>query len=404
MRRSRRAPSPRWTVLAVALAVQTAISLVAAAMPVLLPFVKDEFHLTFAQAGLVVNFSFMGGFLTIALAGLAVDSLGDRFVLVLGGLLTGGVAMVSALVGNFWILLPVLVLMGAGIAMPTPAGSIAVRNAFPLRLRGSVMSIRQTGIPLGAFFAALILPPVAILGGWRAAMALAGALSIFVALAALAIYRTTGRPEPVAGEVRGLRNVMNRDSLVAATAGILLVASQMSIVTYLVAYLIHDRRLALTTAAAILAVAQLAGAGGRILWGVVSDRLLGGSRRTALLLAAATGAAGSLTLALLPVSTPLPVLVAAILISSMGAVGWNGVQISFLSELARPGTEGRNVGLALMIQQPGILVGPFLFGLVIDLAGSFRPAWLLMTGFLLTAMAVMAATHERPRAFDRQVA
>ena len=403
MRRTR-GPSPRWTVLAVALAVQTATSLVAAGMPVLLPFVKDEFRLSFAQAGLVANFSFVGGFLVIALAGLAVDALGDRFVLVLGGVVAGTFAIAVALASSLWVLLVLLLLMGAGISMPTPAGSVAVRNAFPLRLRGSVMGIRQTGIPLGAFFAALILTPIALVGGWRVGMAVAGAIALTVALAGLVIYRSASRPAAAEGQGRGFRNAMNRDSTLAATGGIFLVAAQMSLLTYLVAFLIHDRGLSLTTAAAFLAVSQLAGAGGRILWGVVSDRLLGGSRRTALLLAAATGAAGSLVLAALPPATPLPLLAAAILACTVGAVGWNGVQISFLSELAWPGSEGRSVGVALMIQQPGILAGPFLFGLVVDATGSFRAAWLLQAGFLAAAMAIMAATRERPHQAERQVA
>ena len=365
-------------------------------MPVLLPFVKDAFHLTFAEAGLVANFSFVGGFLTIALAGLAVDSLGDRFVLVLGGVLTGVFAMAAGLVPSFWLLLLLLALMGVGIAMPTPAGSVAVRNAFPLRLRGSVMSIRQTGIPLGAFFAALLLPPIALVGGWRAGLIAAGALSVLVAIAALVVYRTAGRPQPVAGQGRGFRKVMNRDSMLAAAGGVFLVAAQMCILTYVVTFLVHDRGLQLPAAAAFLALAQLVGAGGRILWGVVSDRLLSGSRRIALILAAATGATGSLILAVLPAAAPLPLVGAALLVCTLGAVGWNGVQISFLSELARPGSQGRGVGLALMIQQPGILAGPFFFGLVVDATGSFRPAWLLLTGFLATAIAIISTTHERP--------
>ena len=287
-----RGASTRWTVLAVALGVQTATSVVAAAMAVLLPFVKDEFHLSFAEAGLVANFSFVGGFLTIALAGLAVDLLGDRFVLVLGGIIAGAMAMAVAAVSGLWLLLLLLVAMGAGVAMPTPAGSVAVRHAFPLHLRGSVMSVRQTGIPLGAFFAALILPPVALLAGWRTAMVAAGAISLLSAATALAVYRTAGRPDPVPGHGRGFRHVMTRDIGIAAVAGILLVAAQMCILTYVVTFLVHDRRLPLTAAAAFLALAQLFGAGGRILWGVVSDRLLGGSRRRALFLAAATGVAG----------------------------------------------------------------------------------------------------------------
>ncbi len=393
MRTARRA-SPRWTVLAVALAVQTAISIVAAALAVLLPFVKDEFRLTYAEAGVVVNFSFVGGFLTIALAGLVVDALGDRFVLVLGGLLAGAAAIAAAVSPNFWVLLLVLVVMGVGVATPTPAGSVAVRRAFPLRVRGMVMSIRQTGIPFGSFFAALSLPSIAIGRGWRPAMVVAGLISIVVALIALALYRSAGAVERVEGSKRGLVSVFNRDSAIASAGGVFLVAAQMSLLTYLVSYLVHDRRLSLTTAAAFLAIAQLGGAGARVLWGVVSDRLLGGSRRTTLLLAAATGAVGSLLLAALPAGAPFAVLLPAILVAAAGAVGWNGVQISYLSELAQPGTEGRNVGIGLMIQQPGILAGPFVFGLVADLTGSFRLAWVLLAAFLATAMVIVSASRE----------
>ncbi|MDQ6636161.1 MAG: MFS transporter [Candidatus Dormibacteraeota bacterium] len=342
----------------------------------------------------MVNFSFVGGFLTIALAGLVVDALGDRFVLVLGGLLAGAAAIAAAVSPNFWVLLLVLVVMGVGVATPTPAGSVAVRRAFPLRVRGMVMSIRQTGIPFGSFFAALSLPSIAIGRGWRPAMVVAGLISIVVALIALALYRSAGAVERVEGSKRGLVSVFNRDSAIASAGGVFLVAAQMSLLTYLVSYLVHDRRLSLTTAAGFLAIAQLGGAGARVLWGVVSDRLLGGSRRTALLLAAATGAVGSLLLAALPAGAPFAVLLPAILVAAAGAVGWNGVQISYLSELAQPGTEGRNVGIGLMIQQPGILAGPFVFGLVADLTGSFRLAWVLLAAFLATAMVIVSASRE----------
>jgi MFS family permease len=396
----RAAPSTRWVVLGVALAIQTSTSIVASALPVLLPLLKAEFHLTFAAAGLLSNFSFLGAFLTIAAAGWAVDALGDRFVLVLGGLVAGGAALLSAVVPSFSLILVVLLLMGAGTATSTPAGSIAVRTAFPLRMRGMVMSLRQTGIPLGGFFAALILPSIALAGGWRAAIAAAGAASIAAALVGLAIYRSGPRPVQAEGDSGSLLRVMTRDLRIAAVGGMLLVAGQMSLLTYVVTYLIHDRGLAITTAALLLALAQLGGVTGRVLWGVVSDRLLGGRRRSALLLAAGTGALASLVLSVLPGSTPLPLLVAVVVACAVGAVGWNGVQISFLSELARPGSEGRAVGLALMIQQPGILAGPFLFGLMVDLTGSFRPAWLLLAGFLGLAMLVMLAVHEPPIAIS----
>lgn len=363
----------------------------------LLPFVKAEFHLTFAQAGLLANLSFVGGFVTIAFAGWAVDALGDRVVLVVSGVVTGVAAVVCGLAPTFAVILGALLVMGAGISMSTPAGSLAVRSAFSLRLRGTVMSIRQTGIPIGAFFAAVTLPSIALSAGWRDAVVAAGAASIVVAIGGLAIYRAGPRARNGANDRWSMRQVLTRDIAIAGTGGMLLAAGQFCVLTYLVAYLIHDRGIPITIAALYLALAQLAGAIGRVLWGVVSDRLLSGSRRPALLLAGGTGAVGSLALATIPAGYPLPLTVVAILACAVGAVGWNGVQISMLSELAGPGREGRSVGLALMIQYPGILGGPFVFGLVVDTTGSFRLAWLVLAGLLGIAVLIMSAVRETPQ-------
>lgn len=135
--------------LSAALAIQTSTLAVAATLLVLLPLVKAEFHLSFAEAGVLANLPLLGGFLAIALAGWAVDAFGDRVILALGGVVTGIAAIASALAPNFLILVGALLAVGAGASMPTPAGIIAVRNAFPLRLQGMVMSLSQTGFPLG---------------------------------------------------------------------------------------------------------------------------------------------------------------------------------------------------------------------------------------------------------------
>jgi MFS-type transporter involved in bile tolerance (Atg22 family) len=125
--------------------------------------------------------------------------------------------------------------------------------------------------------------------------------------------------------------------------------------------------------------------------------MLGGSRRYAILLAGATAALGSAGLAFLPIDTPTPVLGVAVLVCAVGAIGWNGVQISLLSELAAPGAEGRAVGMGIMLQQPGMLIGPFLFGLVVDASGSFRAAWLLLVAYFVLAILVISAVREAPR-------
>jgi MFS family permease len=314
--------------------------------------------------------------------------------MVVGGILTGLAGILCAIAPSFLILLGLLLMMGVGIAMPTPAGSVAVRSAFPLHLRGMVMGVRQTGVPVGGFFAALILPSVAIAHGWQAAVAGAGGACIAIALIGLAAYGSGARMAPSETGSLSLLHVLTRDITVAAIGGFLLVGGQICLLTYLVVYLIHDRHLTITAAAFILAMAQVSGAVGRIFWGAVSDRLRSSRRRITLMLAGGTGGVAALFMAFLPNSAPLSVLVVIILICAVGSVGWNGVQNTFFSELATPGSEGRSVGLGQMIQQPGVLIGPFLFGLVVDLTGSFRPAWLLAAGMLMAATLVMSRARE----------
>lgn len=395
-RRGTTVQSGRWVVLAVALGIQAATSIIATSLAVLLPFVKADFHLTFAEAGLVVNFAYIAGFFSFALVGWAVDSYGDRTMLVIGGVLTGVAAIACGLAPSFLALLGTLVVMGVGLAMPTPAGSFAVRSAFPFRLHGMVMGLRQTAFPLGGFLAALILPPIAVRAGWRPAVVAAGSFSVVVAIACLGFYRSAQRGRVQAASHRGgLFSVLTRDLVITSIGSLFLVAGQICLITYLVAYLIRDQGLTVATAALYLALAQLAGVVGRVLWGVVSDRLLAGSRRKAMLLAAGSGALGCLAIAILPGGVPLPLLALLILICSIGTIGWNGVQISYLSELAKPGMEGRSVGLGLMIQQPGILVGPYIFGWVVDTTGAFRPAWFLLAGFLGVAVLIVSVAREK---------
>ncbi len=71
--------------------------------------------------------------------------------------------------------------------------------------------------------------------------------------------------------------------------------------------------------------------------------------------------------------------------------------LSGANEMIEPRSEGRGVGLGQMIQQPGILLGPFLFGRIVDATASFRLAWLLVAGFLLLAMLTVATVRESPQ-------
>ncbi|MEA2683714.1 MAG: hypothetical protein QOK05_2042 [Chloroflexota bacterium] len=394
------ATAGRWRILVAALLVQVAVSMGATALAVLLPFVKKEFHLSFAQAGLLSNLSFVGTFGAIVLAGWLVDEVGERLVLVFGSILTGAAAIGAAVSPTLLVMLLPVMVMGIGIATSTPAGSTAVRSAFPPRMRGTIMGVRQTGIPLGGFVAALTLPLIALAWGWREALGVAGATGIVVGAACWFAYPRFARPARrprTADQPTGWRSVLTRDVAVLGTAGFILISGQFCLVTYLITYLVQVRHTSIAFAALVLSLAQVAGAVGRIAWGVISDRVVGGRRTPVLVLAAAMAALGSLGLGLLPNDVAIPVIVLDVALFAMGSLGWNGIQVSLLSELAEPGREGRTLGAGLMFLQPGILLGPFIFGLVVDTTKSFQEAWLLLAAALIVATLVMSQARDAPR-------
>lgn len=382
--------SKRWLILGCAFAVQVAISMVATCLPVLLPYVKSEFHLTFGEAALVVNFSFFGSFLAILLAGWLVDEFGDGIVLVLGCISVGISAIACSFTPLFLVLLLFVFFIGIGTAMPLPAGTAALRRAFPLHLRGTIISVRQAGIPIGSFLAALLLPTIAIAAGWRTALLTAGAGAVFVGIFCFFLYPMAHlrQRRSVIRARLSLRPIVERDILVVGIAGMLMVMGQFVLVTFLIAYLIHDWHESIATAGLTLAIALVTGAVSRILWGTVSDRLLAGDRKRSLMLSGGTAAIGCLGLGVAPTHISLPWIVLIVLVCAIGVLGWNGVLTTWLSELAGPGAEGRTVA-------SGSLLGPLLFGLVIDYTESFRVAWVLLATILGVSILIFSRAPSR---------
>jgi predicted MFS family arabinose efflux permease len=329
-------------------------------------------------------------------AGWAVDMLGERHVLIAGGILTGLLAATSALAPGLIVLVPLLVLVGAAAATPTPAGSTAVISAFPLRDRGLVMSVRQTGVPLGGIIAALLLPPVALLAGWRQALVLAAAVAILGALVAFWMLRRVAGIERVASRAEhGMWwAVASRDGSLVGLAAIFLALGQFVLVTYIALYLVEVWRLPVGLAELYLVAANVGGVAGRLLWGMISDRLFASSRRSPLILASLMAAAGFGLLAWLPISTPGAAILVLVLFLGATVIGWNGIYIALLSEMAPPDKRGRSVAYGMMITQIGIFAGPFAFGSVVDITRSYRVAWTLVAFVLVLAALVLWQVRE----------
>lgn len=389
----------RWRILGAALLVQVAISVVIQGFPALVPFAKVDLHLTNAGAGVFATVLSVGTMVALLPAGWAVDAVGDRRVLVAGGLATAALAVAAAVTPTFALLIPVLIVLGFAGATPTPAGSTAIVSAFAAKDRGLVIGLRQTGIPLGGAIAALLLPAVAAARGWRDAIVVAGVLAGASAVTAWWLMRgpvaATSDRERARLDLAALRRAANHDATYTGIAGSFLTVGQFVLVSYIALYVIEVGHASFAVGSIFLVAANVGGVVGRLAWGGVSDRLFGGVRRTPLIIVSAAAALGFLLLALVPLTLPIPFLLLIVFALGATVIGWNGLYIALLSEIAEPHERGRSVAYGMTLTQVGIFVGPALFGVVVDSTHSFRAGWLLVAAAMVVATVLIAQIRER---------
>jgi predicted MFS family arabinose efflux permease len=161
-------------------------------------------------------------------------------------------------------------------------------------------------------------------------------------------------------------------------------AVQMSMIAYLVTFLIEVVGLDLIAAGLVLAAAQLAGVVGRIVWGAASGAVVDAHRLLIGLGIAMTGA--SLGTAGFASDWPPLALYATVILFGATAIGWNGVFLAEFARIAPPGQVGIATAGAVFITFGGIAVAPGLFGLL--LAGGLG----YTGGFVMLALIAVIGT------------
>lgn len=146
--------------------------------------------------------------------------------------------------------------------------------------------------------------------------------------------------------------------------------SQWTLFTYLTLFLTEDLGLTLGIAGLALAVAQGFGAGGRLVWGWLSDSP---GRRLSILLVVAAISAG--LLAALAGGVGRFALWPVVAVLGLALVGWNSAYHALVAEQAGPGRIGKASGDALVFVFAGAVVMPPLLGLLADALDSWRWLW-----------------------------
>jgi MFS family permease len=393
--------SPKGIAAAVAmtLAVQSLTALALAVPPILAPVAAADLGLAPSGIGNWVGFAYM----VAMFAGLASGTLVGRFgpvrvleaavLCVAAGLAIGAGAQVAllALCG---------MLLGVAHGFVNPASSAILVAAAPLRLRSMIFSIKQTGVPVGAALAGMLVPALLLRMGWQHAVLALAAASVAL-LAFVVPFRASFDRDRRPGERLHLRRFAAPVAEVWAKRSILELALtssvfscvQMSFGTYLVSYLMLGLGYSLVAAGLTFSAAQAAGVFGRILWGAAADYVL--SPRTVLALLGFTMALCGIAATQFSPAWPSAGIAAVCVLYGATAVGWNGV---FLAEVARLAPEGRVAivtGGTQFFTFAGVLAGPPVFGALTSFLGGYAAGFVFIAVLPLAAGVGLLASGKR---------
>jgi len=385
-------------VLAVTTATQALTTLGALALAAVAPKAAQDLGVSAALIGYQVGAIFFSAMLSALVGGALVRRLGAMRTSQLALALAAAGCALSAL-GTLATLAAGALVMGLGYGMTNPAASHLLSRAPSARHMNLLFSLKQSGVPIGGVLAGLLVPPVALGLGWRAALAACAlALGVFAIASEGARRRWDDDREPgaplLAGPAASLALVWANPVLRwLAGASFLYSAVQLCLTGFLVTYLVAEVGLELVLAGSILALTHAAGAFGRLAWGWLADRLRSGTR--ALIALGAMSVLGALVTAAIHEGWPTPLVAAAAALFGFSAMGWNGV---FMAIIARqsPGRISMATGGSLAVTYAGVVAGPAAFGALHDRAGlSYGGGFALLALLALAGLACVAISRSR---------
>ncbi|HVB20923.1 MAG TPA: MFS transporter [Ktedonobacteraceae bacterium] len=355
----------------------------------LIPTLEADLHITSGQAGLMSTFLFLGLAATYIPAGILIDRIGPRYVLI-GSciLLTIGGVLLPLYPNLVWMLAwRTVVGFGTGGAFVAGANIASRMGKYAPLAQGLYGGSIQVGSGSGLLITPLFFAWV----GWRGSFLIWGLLGILAVIVWLFIH--DGQEVHAAHKIdvgAGLRSpsVWALGLSHQGTFGL-----GNAIAAWIAVYLASQYGLPLALAATLGSIALLMGVFFRPLGGILLARRAIGA--IPLLRAGTIVSCTGLLLLVIPLRSPLLVIVGLAAI----AIGTTTPYTPVFNEAAKLRTVGKGVaqGLVSIISCPAVIIGPPIIGLIYSSTGNISLAFssILIFGLIAIAASFLAGPAVR---------
>jgi MFS family permease len=376
-----------WLRLAVAVVVGTVGSIGMWSYVVVLPTIQADFGITRAEASLPYTLSMVGFGVGSAIMGRVADRLGLMLAAIVGAVALSIGYVAAGMAGSFSLLVAAHVLIGLG-SSATFAPLVADLSHWFLRRRGIAVAIAASG----NYFAGVVWPPVVQHAvesiGWRQTHVWIGAFCLVSMLLLVIGFR---KRAPVADHVSERHAVSVSDNglgLSARNLQILLIIAGLACCVAMAMPHVHivaycaDLGYGVARGAEMLSVMLAFGIVSRIGCGWIADHI--GALRT-LLLSSALQASALVLYVFFDGLTPLYVVSALFGLFQGGLVPTYAL---IVRDYLPPQEAGARLGIIILATVIGMALGGWMSGVIFDLTGSYRAAFVNGIAWNLVNLAI----------------
>ena len=337
----------------------------------LLPFIKDEYGMSYAEIGMLASIVHVCAFAINIPSGVLVDVTGKGSACQLTALVFCGLALIAmGWASEFWMLAVFIGIVGAMNTLWHPAAISFLSTSYSER-RGLALSFHTVGASIGDAAAPMAAGVMISLIGWQGAAAAGGTVPLVAAGLLIFVFGRSGPAGPVTARrsgfhayLTGMRGLVGRGDIwkVCIMSGFRGTA-QVGLRTFLPLYFVSAFESDPFWLGVLVMVSQATGAVTTPFAGILSDRI---GRRPILMI----GFVGSaIIMFTLPWITSLPLLLVVVGLSGVFVFAVRPVLQSWALDMTPPQLGGSMVSLLFGTQSLFAMVVPILGGVIADAWG-----------------------------------
>jgi MFS family permease len=356
------------------------------ALSIAAPMLGPEFLLTPVQMGVLFSAFFWTYASCQVLTGWLVDRYEASTLYGFGFLLWSIATALTGAVHGFTALLILRLLLGIGESAALPSISSILATTVPEQRRGFANGVidaaAKAGPAVGTFFGALIVSAY----GWRSVFLIMGLASLLWLIPWVRYAPRTKAVNTERRETPGFLLILSKRPAWATFGGLFCFNyGYFFLMTWLPSYLVQERHFSMRSMAFFGALPFGAAAFSSVASGWLSDRLVvSGNSVNGVRKSFAAGGLLLCGLLLLPSAIAPDALAMILLVTSFLAIGLFTSNIWAITQtLAGSSGAGRWTGLQNAIGNLGSLLAPVVTGWIVHRTGSFLPAFVAASAFVL---------------------